>query len=66
MTTVPLPQELREQGFVALVSGLGWANAVRFLQQYERGRGDYSRERDQLLPSWDADALVRKARDVPF
>ena len=66
MTTVPLPQELRERGFVALFSSLGWANAVRFLQQYERGRGDYGRERDQVLPTWDAETLVRKARDLPL
>ena len=64
MITIPLPQEIRDRGFAALVSSLGWANAVRFLQQYERGRGDYSRERDQILPSWDAEMLVRKAREL--
>ena len=63
MTTLLLPQELREKGFAALVSTLGWANAVRFLQQYERGRGDYCRERDQILPAWDAETMVRKARE---
>jgi hypothetical protein len=57
------PEELRQQGFVALVAALGWVNAVRFIQQYESGRGDYTRERDQLLPSWDAETLVRKARE---
>jgi hypothetical protein len=68
MTTLPLPQELRERGFVALVTSLGWANAVRFLQQYEsrRAGSDYGRERDQILPSWDAETLVRKARDLPL
>ena len=42
-------------GSDALVKALGWVNAVRFLQQYETSRLDYTRERDQSLPEWDAD-----------
>jgi hypothetical protein len=57
------PVELRRQGFEALVAGLGWVNAVRFLQQYETSRLDYTRERDQVLPAWDAETLVRKSRE---
>ncbi len=63
MSTVLLePVELRRQGFDALVKALGWVNAVRFLQQYETSRLDYTREREQFLPDWDAETLVRKAR----
>jgi hypothetical protein len=65
MNTIVVPNELRQKGFEALIAGLGWVNAVRFIQQYERGRGDYSRERDQMLPSWDAEALIQKARQLP-
>jgi hypothetical protein len=57
------PVELRRRGFEALVASLGWVNAVRFLQQYEVGRYDYTKERDQILPDWDAETLVRLARD---
>ena len=57
------PVELRRQGFEALVKTLGWVNAVRFLQQYETSRLDYSRERDQVLPEWDAATLVQKLRE---
>src|SRR5260221_12400779 len=57
------PIELRRQGFEALVKTLGWVNAVRFLQQYETSRLDYTRERDQFLPEWDAETLVRKVRE---
>ena len=62
MTTITVPRELRERGFAALVASLGWVDAVRFIQQYERGAGNYTRERDQILPDWDAETLVRKAR----
>jgi len=63
MNTILEPVELRRQGFDALVAALGWANAVRFLQQYETSRLDYTRERDQFLPDWNAETLVQKARE---
>jgi hypothetical protein len=58
------PVELRRKGFTALVASLGWVNAVRFIQHYEAGQGDYTRERHQFLPDWDAAKLVREAREV--
>lgn len=61
--TIPNPQELRTQGFAVLVSALGWANAVRFMQQYETGFGNYTQERDSLLPDWDVHTLMLKARE---
>jgi hypothetical protein len=57
------PVELRRQGFEALVKSLGWVNAVRFLQQYETSRFDYTSERDQILPDWDAQTLLQKLRE---
>jgi hypothetical protein len=57
------PVELRQRGFTALVAALGWVNAVRFIQQYEVGLGDYTQERYQFLPDWDAQTLVLKARE---
>jgi hypothetical protein len=54
------PVELRRRGFDVLVASLGWVNAVRFLQQYEAGAGDYTKEREQLLPDWDAERLMRE------
>ncbi len=61
-TVIADPVELRQRGFNALVDQLGWVNAVRFVQQYERGQGDYTRERDTILPTWDASTLVREAK----
>ena len=56
--------ELRSRGFRALVEALGWANAVRFLRQYDPGSGDYTEERRFLLPDWDASTLVQKAKGL--
>jgi hypothetical protein len=50
--------ELRARGFEILARSLGWVNAVRFIQQYEPSRHNYTAERDALLPDWDAAELV--------
>lgn len=55
------PAELRRRGFESLVAALGWANAVRFIQQYERSTHDYTMEREQILADLDAAALARLA-----
>lgn len=55
------PSELRHRGFRALCAALGWANAVRFLRQYEQGAGNYTEERRDLLPDWDASTLAQRA-----
>jgi hypothetical protein len=51
MTTENLTlYEIRTIGFDALIRELGPAGAVRFIQQYEAGHGDYTRNRRKLLP----------------
>jgi hypothetical protein len=42
--------EIRTIGFEALIRELGPAGAIRFIQQYESGQGDYTRDRKKLLP----------------
>jgi len=56
--------ELRARGFRALAEALGWANAVRFLRQYDPGAGNYTEERRDLLPDWDAATLLQKAKGL--
>lgn len=51
MTTAYLTlYEIRTVGFEALLRELGPAGAIRFIQQYETGHGDYTRDRNKLLP----------------
>jgi hypothetical protein len=45
------PVELREKGYQVLVSHLGQADAIRFLQQMGWGQGDYTQERSEVLDS---------------
>jgi len=39
--------ELRRQGLAALRKELGYVGMVRFLNQTDAGRGDYTKERHQ-------------------
>jgi hypothetical protein len=61
-TLITNQSELRDRGFRALAEALGWANAVRFLRQYDPGSGDYTEERRTLLPDWDANTLIQKVK----
>ncbi len=42
--------EIRTIGFEVLLRELGPAGAIRFIQQYETGPGDYTRDRHKILP----------------
>ncbi len=58
------PSDLRDRGFKALVAALGWVNAVRFMQQFDRSDYNYTVERHQILPDWNAGELVARAQQV--
>ncbi len=58
------PAELRRRGLEILVRELGYANAMRFLLQYETGQDDYTRDRDQILPTWSVAEMVQEADKV--
>ena len=58
------PRELRETGFRALSDAIGWVNAVRFLRQLDPGSGNYTEERQTILPEWDAETLLKKAGEL--
>lgn len=50
MTSTELtPAQLRERGYAALLGKLGPVDFIRFLQQFEPGQGDYTRDRHQWL-----------------
>jgi len=63
-TLITNQSELRNRGFRALAEALGWANAVRFLHQYDPGAGNYTEERRTLLPDWDAETLLQKMKEL--
>jgi hypothetical protein len=40
-------QEIIQQGYQALVNSLGAVDAIRFIQHFTPGQGDYTRDRQQ-------------------
>jgi hypothetical protein len=53
--------EIRREGLDALRERLGRAGMIRFLQQFDAGRGDYARERHEWV---DQASLADLAKSV--
>ena len=60
-TYLPL-YEINRAGHAALVRELGVVDAIRFLNQYTPGRGDYTAERHSFLTDPPLDELFEQAR----
>lgn len=54
--------QIRQLGLEVLSRELGPVAMIRFLQQYETGIGDYSKERHLWLDKLTADDIAEKAR----
>jgi len=54
--------QIRAAGLNALTRELGPVGMVRFLQQFETGRGDYSRERHEWLDDAHLTTVLDKLR----
>ncbi len=50
--------EIRQQGIEAITVALGPAGMGRFMQQFEMGSGDYTRDRDQILGNPTIEEIV--------
>ncbi|MBI4579941.1 MAG: hypothetical protein HY718_09585 [Planctomycetes bacterium] len=50
--------EVRREGFQALLDRLGPADTIRFLQQYDAGRGDYTRDRHIWLDPVEDEEII--------
>jgi len=53
-------EQIRQKGLEALVRALGPVGMVRFMQQFETGKGDYTEEREQWLGNPDLQELAEK------
>ena len=57
------PQQIREAGLEVLSRELGVAGMIRFMQQFEMGKGDYSKDRHQWLDQYSVDDIARMVRE---
>jgi hypothetical protein len=56
------PTVIRKAGLVAISKELGPLGLVRFLQQFETGSGDYTKERSQWLGKMDIKDIVTEIK----
>jgi len=60
------PNQLRKAGLEALIKSLGPAGMARFIQQYDIGTGDYTKDRNNWLDNIGLDEIIlgiNKVRD---
>ncbi len=51
------PIEINRVGYTALVNALGFDGMIRFLRQFDLGRGDYTTERKEWLDEVTLDEI---------
>lgn len=56
------PTMVRKAGLEALAKSLGPVGMVRFLQQFEVGSGDYTKERAELLRGATVKTIVKEIK----
>ena len=56
------PEEIRKEGLKALVGRLDVVGAIGFLQQFEFGEGDYTKDREKFLGDKSVNELVEEIK----
>ncbi len=52
------PNQIRNAGLEALIKSLGPTGMARFIQQYDMGTGDYTKDRSNWLDQMSLDDVV--------
>jgi hypothetical protein len=55
-------EQIRMRGLRALRDALGRAGMIRFLQQFDRGSGDYTRARQEWAEKTSLDQIMQEAK----
>jgi hypothetical protein len=55
-------KQIREVGLEALTKALGPVGMVRFLQQFERGTGDYTKNRNKWLSGATLQSILKEIK----
>ena len=57
------PQQIRTAGLAALSRELGVVGMIRFMQQFEMGHSDYSKDRHTWLDQYSVDDIAKMIRE---
>lgn len=61
MTEIKTISQIRDEGFAALIKELGPGDAIRYVNSFDQGIGDYTQEK-YLVPEEDFDTVVNRVR----
>ncbi|NOS73888.1 MAG: hypothetical protein HOP36_04990 [Methyloglobulus sp.] len=57
ITNYQTDREIQQQAFQALCQSLGVVGLIRFMQQYEKGYGNYTLDRQEWQKAYTVDSL---------
>jgi hypothetical protein len=55
-------EQIRKDGIDVLIKKLGPDGMIRFIQQFDSGRGDYTRDRHVILDSYTIEDIVNEIK----
>lgn len=58
-------QEIIQQGYQALINSLGIIDAIRFIQYFTPGQGDYTGDRHQWLDQIPLENILKAMQQTP-
>jgi hypothetical protein len=56
--------EIRKAGIEALTQALGPAGMLRFIQQFDLGHGDYTKDREKLLEHYTIEEIIEGIKQL--
>ena len=59
-------QEIIGAGYQALVTSLGAVDAIRFIQYFTTGQGDYTKDREQWLGQMSLEEMLIDLKNSPI
>ncbi len=58
--------EIQQLGIEAICKGIGVVGLIRFMQQFEKGHGDYVKDRQDWQKDYSVDALVEAIKEKNY
>lgn len=56
--------EIKREGFKALIEKLGVVGALLFIRQFDKGQGDYTEEREKILKDLTLKQIVKEIENL--
>ena len=58
--------EIYKEGYKILAKGLGIVNFIRFIQEFETGEGDYTKDRYKWQDKYTVEKIVEEIKKINF